>query len=287
LAANEVLATRVTWLTGVGARYHQFLVPEKSVIYGQYLPGILKYAPFFDYRPATLLHEDSSNVVTYLFEPLSDHSKIQMTYHRGDSHPNQIGGYVIYRSIYLEIEKYCRLTPMTPFHALSLGIEQRGGDLFGQLSPEVLKNLPELFRTLRPATGCEYHVTVKIDPAKRTAHRTNVRREYTDWFTTRETVVWENSNKSLPRCVIFRDSTAVDVLDLLAEHFSYTVAVWFSGTIIEEVVEMEKPDIVIQIQAERFAHLLYRTRPITRMATLLTNRVAASKDGPPSTTSSS
>jgi hypothetical protein len=59
-----------------------------------------------------------------------------------------------------------------------------------------------------------------------------------------------NVNQHLPRLVIFRDSFAAPLITLLAESFSRIVVVayrWY----LEDLVEFERPDIVISQVAER------------------------------------
>jgi pimeloyl-ACP methyl ester carboxylesterase len=64
-------------------------------------------------------------------------------------------------------------------------------------------------------------------------------------------IIYENSNKSLPSCVIFRDSFAILQLPLLAESFSRVTAVW-QPNIDYGILSAERPDVVISQQAERF-----------------------------------
>jgi hypothetical protein len=64
-------------------------------------------------------------------------------------------------------------------------------------------------------------------------------------------IIYENSNKSLPTCVIFRDSFTILQLPLLAESFSRVVAVW-QPNIDYGILSAERPDFVISQQAERF-----------------------------------
>ena len=65
--------------------------------------------------------------------------------------------------------------------------------------------------------------------------------------------MYENVDKQGLRAVIFRDLTLDFCHDLIAQHFSRTVFVWHQGLIYDEVLEAEKPDVVLHIMAERFA----------------------------------
>ena len=64
--------------------------------------------------------------------------------------------------------------------------------------------------------------------------------------------VFENEDRSLPRAVIFRDSNLNAVLPYLLHHLSRTVVVAGSRVFLHDVVEAERPDIVITEIAERY-----------------------------------
>jgi hypothetical protein len=265
-AALHLLERRRLRVAEMGAQFIKFIVPEKSAVYAHCLPGLLGYAPLYDVRPANLLHRACECPAIHLFDRLHDLAHLGPTYLRGDSHPNWQGAYIIYLAIHEAISAMLPLSPPLAQHEMVAAATTYGGDLFGQLPANATEGLPETIRLMRPPGRAESLIEYRIDPARRRASPGVPPQDYVDWFDTRETLVWNHSDRSLPRCVVFRDSTAARVLDCLAEHFSRTVAVWWHGVVVEDVIEREKPDIVIQIQAERFLQLLPTTRPTVRMA---------------------
>jgi len=58
-------------------------------------------------------------------------------------------------------------------------------------------------------------------------------------------VVTEQSDATLPRAVIFRDSFASALIPFLSEHFSRTVYLW-QNNFDPDIVTQEHPDVVIQ-----------------------------------------
>lgn len=262
---QAMYARRVAAVQALGARYIQFITPEKSIIYPQYMPGLLKFAPAYERRPAMLLHQDENVPVYYMQDVLREYSKICLTYFRGDSHPSFFGSFLIYQAMHATLAEQMPLTPALSYDQLVPRVATFGGDLFGQLAPEQREQPPKLFQVVRPRTGSEPLLNLVKDRQTASAEPAPVAHEYKSWFRSRESFVWQNRDRSLPRCVVFRDSTATFVLDFLAEHFSRMVAIWYGGRIVEEVITREKPDIVIHIQAERLLSPADKVEPMYRL----------------------
>lgn len=263
--ANSILLERASAIGESSARYLFCLVPEKSVVYSEYLPGILKYLPSYLGRPATALHSMAANGTYYLLPQIQEFKKIAQVYFRGDSHPTWVGSFLLYRAIHEILSGVIEMTPALTFNELAFSNAAYGGDLYGQLPEAFHASLPELFSLAGTANACEHLVRVALREPLRTAARAPVAKEYEHLTATREALVWNNRNTSLPRCVIFRDSTSQYFLDYLAEHFSRTVAIWHGGHVIKEVLAREKPDVVLHVQAERFVFTLPQARPIVSL----------------------
>jgi hypothetical protein len=264
--AQQVLRARQQRVTEMGACFVKFIVPEKSALYARHLPGLLGHAPLYDARPANLLHRVSECPAIYLFERLDEMAKLGLTYLRGDSHPNWQGAYIIYQMIHETVSTMLPIGQPLALDELMRTAVKYGGDLFGQLPAGAADTLSPPIRLMQPPGHAEIVIKYTIDPARRHAMPCQPSEDYAKWFDTRETLTWQHRDRTLPRCVIFRDSTAEHFLDYLAEHFSRTVAVWWHGVVVEDVIAREKPDIVIQVQAERFLQLLPAARPTVTMA---------------------
>ena len=64
-------------------------------------------------------------------------------------------------------------------------------------------------------------------------------------------VISETGNTNLPRAVIFRDSFTVELIPFLAEHFNRAFFKWSRLGIEMKPIELEKPDVVLHILADR------------------------------------
>jgi hypothetical protein len=261
-AANAVLCARVEQIGERRAAYFFFLVPEKSAVYAEYLPGLLGVAPTFEGRPSLALHHGLDNNALYLLDPVAESRRICIPYFRGDTHPNWSGSWIIYRAIHAALSESLDLGAPLGLESLLLKVGNYMGDLFSQLPEVVRADLPALFRLGSPGETCEVGFVFGIRNEVRKAQPAEVSSVYQAISAPRKALVWNNVDSNLPRCVIFRDSTAQFCLDLLAQHFSRVVAIWRGGHVIEEAIERERPDIVPQIQAERFVFTLPNARPI-------------------------
>ena len=53
------------------------------------------------------------------------------------------------------------------------------------------------------------------------------------------------------------------MIDLLAEHFRRSVFIWHQGQIVNDIIEVEKPDLIIHVMAERFTIAYGKSMPPT------------------------
>lgn len=229
--AQAIMAERVFHIP----TYKQFIVPEKSLVYREFLPESMSDWEDVPYRPA--LQISSGN---YLLPEIMAAKPMGSLYFRGDTHPNWMGSYFIY----VAISKGMGLSPL-PLHAFTPSLAGYDGDLFGYLS--------DAERTAFLARVPHFPFTFDIEMQLHLANpkARHVGQDGYDHFS-RETLVYENPDASLPKAVIFRDSTSQFTVPWLAEHFSRSVFVWHRGEVLNSVIEREAPDVVFQVMAERF-----------------------------------
>jgi hypothetical protein len=196
---------------------------------------------------------------------LSDAKSYGQLYFRGDSHPTWVGAYLIYRHI---VET---LSTAKVIHnqAISLSqlqpvMAQYQGDLFTQTNTKLAAHFQKYWGFMSGAHGLDVLVSLILPGSARKAQKVSVPVEYRDWFRSRETLVYENTDRTLPRAVVFRDSTFQFVCDLLAQHFSRSVFVWHQGQVIRDIIEREKPEVVIHGMAERFVTRYPKFVPLVR-----------------------
>lgn len=255
--AVSVLRTRDMVLGDRGVSYLKFVVPEKSVIYREYLPKRLANEETDDRRPALLLAGSGLPYFHYLEDFLVDAKSYGQLYFRGDSHPNWIGAYFCY--VYI-VEKMNRvfaskgkktLNPL-PLASLKPELAVFDGDLSVQLNDDFKSNLKWEWGLTRHQSGFESLVRYSLQDETAKARIQQIDDEYLSAEKERKTIRMTNQDAELPRAVIFRDSTTDFLIDLLAQHFSNSVFVWRDGLVFDDVVEKEQPDVVLHIMAERF-----------------------------------
>jgi hypothetical protein len=69
--------------------------------------------------------------------------------------------------------------------------------------------------------------------------------------------VWTTGNPALPRAVVFRDSSANDMIPFLSEHFEKIIYSDATTGLDTDLIEKERPNIIMTIMAERS----FRTPP--------------------------
>ncbi len=264
-AAVATLLEGAAWIRGMGASFFRFAIPEKSAVYSDYLPSPMNSTPVWEGRPALMLARRCAEIFAYPIETLRQNRRVQHTYFRADSHPNWFGALIAYRAIAGRLADAGLIEPSTILSLRDLlpSFAAYDGDLLSNLSAGDQEDFLKQNAAFITHHGFESLMLYRVHPHQARARSEPVPEPYSSWFRPRpqhRTVV---DDARLPKAVIFRDSTSDFLWPLLAEHFREALFIWHKGAIFREVVEAEKPDIVLQIQAERFL----QTDPV-RAATL-------------------
>ncbi|MGB7759997.1 MAG: hypothetical protein WBL61_09220 [Bryobacteraceae bacterium] len=231
-AWRDLLTDCDCWLRGRNSEFFFLIAPEKHAVYYDYLPpgSIVS-----DQRPASVLVRALSDYPRirprYPVEELRAGRASRDTYHAVGTHWNYSGGFIAYRELASEIVKRVRI-PVLDTGDLTFGLSQpHAADLGVRLDPEMT------------APEHEVHAT----PAK--SRRVFESRKYARGHV----AIYEHLDRRLPKAVVFRDSSSSWLLPLLSESFSRIVAV-SSPHVYRELVESEKPDVVIPEIIERYVH---------------------------------
>jgi len=263
--AVAVVDQRVLELAARRTSYLKFIVPEKSVIYREYLPRALEGLEAAAERPARTLSQALPHIVHYLDHWMHDAKSYGLLYFRGDTHTNWVGAWYVYRYIADELAKRGFLSvPRIDFGMMLPEIAGFDGDLITQVGELLREEWSARWGITSSAETLEVTVKLSLRPEHRHARRISVPESYAGWFK-RETLVFERPDLSGPTVVVFRDSTADFVCDLLAEHFRRSVFVWHEGQVIEEILDLERPDLVLHIMAERFICMYPKFVPVMRV----------------------
>jgi hypothetical protein len=253
--AVDVLQTRAAKLQDLGIKYIKYIIPEKSVVYKEYLPRVFGNTPLRQERPAVELAKAMPDFVHYLADYLLDARSYGQLYFRGDSHTNWLGAWFVYCYIIRTLPRLglAKSREIVAFKDLLPRIAAYEGDLFAQLNPGLRGEFEDRLGFTSAASGLDLTIQLLLPEASKKARRVETPQKYREWFTSRETFVYERPDgEGLKKAVIFRDSTLDFCHELIAQHFSRSVFVWHQGQVFEEVIREENPDVVLHIMAERF-----------------------------------
>jgi hypothetical protein len=236
---ERVLEERRRWLAERGISYLLVLVPNKHRMYAQYMPDSLarrsersQLDDLVDYLSA-----ESSVPFLDLREALEDAARRGRVYHKTDTHWNDLGAYAAYRAI---VRKLAEQVPAFEGHepVAVRALERTTPGLGLARIVGLSEAYPERSFDLLVAEP-----RAEAPRKQRAAREDRARRQLPFALGT--------GDERLPKAVMFRDSFANALVPYLSESFSRIVYVW-DRNVNPQVVEVERPDVVIQEIAERF-----------------------------------
>jgi len=236
------LIRRHDWLAARGIAYVVAVVPEKFTIYPEYLPAWAARSAQPSPHDRVIAALANSDVALLDLRPELLAAKARdRIYYKTDSHWNYLGAMAGYDAIMREVQRALppdRLPKIVPPQRPGYlpGVDFYSGDLVGMLGlPGRIRedDVAPIHRVLSDATTrCARRVDAASVPDM-------------------ETYVCDRPG--LPRAVVYRDSMAIPLIPMLAENFSRIVFVSSRG-FDTELIEREKPDIVIEEMVERTLH---------------------------------
>jgi alginate O-acetyltransferase complex protein AlgJ len=228
---QTLIEQRVTECRDIGARYVMLVVPEKHGIYEDRLPAGRRITRD---RPALRIHAalDASLRPCFVYPavPLREGRRVEKTYYVTDARWTDFGAYIAYRAL---LRALAQRMPMAPIDEIELRRFPRPefcGELGALIDPQPTEERIVL-EVARPDTVhlvCRENIWLKAP-----VH------------------VFINTDHTLPRAVIFRDENLLPVMPFLLRHFSRTVVVGNPHTLPPDLLEAEKPDLVLTALPER------------------------------------
>jgi hypothetical protein len=218
-----------------GAEFILLIAPVKESIYPEYLPnGIRKSS-----NPCQLdqvLHSlQGSGVAAPDLRILLQEGKTKsQVYFKTDTHWNDAGAFLVYRSIFKELKKLfpaVEILKLTDFQSLPI---KKSGDLSQMIPLEI--PISETTLVMEPNRQPKAVVSQGGDS---------------------KTIITESGIYSYPNAVIFRDSFFMALRPFFSENFNRAIYRW-SFDFDRELIQNEKPDIVIYELAERYLDNLAR-----------------------------
>jgi hypothetical protein len=235
---RRLLEKRRDWLAERGIRYLFVIAPNKQSVYPEFLPEALRRQQNAGCRIdqlVTHMRQHSDVQVLDLRPALQDAKKHERVYDRTDTHWNDRGAYAGYRALVSALQPdFPALSPRTRDAWEDTSDLRQGGDLarMMDLDGSLTENALGLKWKVAPV------VTGEVLPAIHTGP---------------QDFVLECPHSHLPRAVLFCDSFAVRLAPFLSDQFERIVFKWqmVFPTFESELINAEKPDLVIQEMVER------------------------------------
>lgn len=255
LKYQQVFKIRADTFKEMGLPYFFFVAPTKEVVYQDHLP--VGYDVDIQQSPASKIMAAVENCgvpIMYLKDPLiAARQHFENVFCKNDTHWNICGGYAAYRAIHHQITAQLALTPPVEWHQLmTRNIDGYQGDLANKPKAMMVPGNPLRlidvaeedvspdmnFETVLSLRGSMPFTKMPVD-------------DHLLVSTTREAIVHEIPDSTLPRAVVFRDSFAMAVMPFLSRHFSRIAYVWKPEPNFD-IIRKERPDIVINLNLDRF-----------------------------------
>ena len=232
------LEERQRWLAGRGIPYLVVIAPLKSTIYPEYMPRAYNRISTVSRLDQLIAHLEAHSNLTVidLRAAILDEKTRHQVFYRTDTHWNNRGSYVGYTQIMKALGRWFPQLEAVPLSAFEeFHYSEPGRDL-------------ALLLGMRPYFWDRYVDLKLIKPGL--AHELSPPPPAGELATSGPDILFEHPDKRLPRAVMFRDSYATWLIPLLSENFSHILYSW-QYTLDHEIVERERPDVVIQELVER------------------------------------
>jgi Sulfotransferase domain len=256
--ARSTLRERHVALDQQNISYLKFAIPEKPIVYSEFLPKIFADKPLSLARPAVQIVDPELDFYSYPEELLRDAKSYGTLYFRGDSRINWLGSYIVYHHIiekmnaHLVTTKRGKQIPPILLNELQPILASFGGDLYSKMDAEARSICQGALKSFYLGKNIEHLVRYKLFDETRNSKSIPVEDDYITHLGDHETLRFKAEGNTLPKAVIFHDSSSDFTIDLLAELFSESLFIRHKGNVYDDVIEREKPDIVLHLMAERF-----------------------------------
>gem|GEM_PF-3592709 len=212
-----------------GAAWLFVVVPDKESVYPEHLPPEIHPASRRPVHDVLEIADRAGAPALYLLDAMRAAKSEADLYPKTDTHWNYRGAYLGYRAICENLRR--RGIDVRVFGDGEIGWYEDSfeGDLGSKLDPPMVSN-----RLLPDIKGVE--ASLVLDNGVQNHGRVKV---------------FERAGSGGPTCVVFGESFAEALLIFLRESFQRLVFV-HTSMFVREIVERERPDVVLSIPTERF-----------------------------------
>ena len=227
---RDVVVRAQRWCRARGIAYAFTVLPDKGSIYPELFPQTARRVSRLSRIDQITTAITDTGAAIDVRQALMEEKRHVRVFQKTDTHWNQRGAYIGYRTIInalrLQVPSIPPPKPESEFDAVTRPIP--GMDLAAMMG--LKRVLWEEDLRLVPKTPRQYVVR---EPKGNIVEAGEPR------------IVTEIPGSTLPRAVVFRDSFTSAMAPYLSEHFSRVVYLWRNDFAFEEV-EKEHPDVVLQ-----------------------------------------
>lgn len=242
------LEQRNSYLKKKDIPFYVIIPPTKSSVYPEFLPNNFKTLDSKLTQLISYLKEHSKLEIIDVRQELLSAKLVEQVYYKNDTHWNSKGAFIGYQKLINTIAIDFPAIQPIPREALTFKLfETDDGDL-GQLL---------MLKDYLPTKHYSYKITNGFT-AKNISDKELAKRLFPTNFNPK---VKRNNNLELPKLLMYRDSYAISLIPILSENFKESVYLW-TYQMTPEIIDNEKPDIVVLEVVERyFDHLLTPNPP--------------------------
>ncbi len=256
---RKILYERHAWCEANGMTYIFIIAPNKHGIYSEYLPDWIDKADDMSQTDqlAALFQESEVNYIDVRPVLIENKERFRL-YYKFDTHWNELGAFVAYREIMDTVqERFPRLNPLELDDFTITYVNRTEGDMYYYLGMK--KELRERVPVLKPDRPYRARkMYMGRQGGKKDEKTANVIEPfYAERSSVSQSFIISTVNDpALPKAVMFRDSMATAMVPYLSENFRRIVYSWdyFSHDFKVDILDHEKPDIVITEIGERAIH---------------------------------
>jgi alginate O-acetyltransferase complex protein AlgJ len=241
---GRALEARRRWLAKRNIKYVVVVAPSKCTIYPEYIKDA--YVPVNRESRCDQLYSELKNhtqIRTVDLRPTllscKNTAPWKPIYFKTDTHWNFEGGFFATEKLIDSLRDWFPNLKTIPFSETKLSTtDLQNGDLAGMLGFDGM--MTETQPVVVPHGKFSWHLSKDMST------------DFNDPALTYKPFATESDDKKLPRAIAFRDSFFQIARFFVSEHFSRVAYYWEFKPFPTDVIEREKPDIVIQEIVERF-----------------------------------
>ncbi|HKR02921.1 MAG TPA: hypothetical protein VJT09_19745, partial [Pyrinomonadaceae bacterium] len=251
---RRTLEARRSWLGQRGIRYLFVIAPSKQTIYPEHLPDSL-IQMLRESRVNQLLaylKERSDVEVVDLRPALYEAKSRRQLFPKTYSHWNFYAAFVAYQAVIRKLaHSFPQLQPVSESDCEITVKKVRDGDLAAMLGlSDSKKEETVIMGLLQPSYALMTVKELQANSIMDKPFKLSDKMEAIILNTYKlEYVAMEQKGTSLPRAVIFHDSSFVNTMPFFPQNFSRTVYRW-TPILDLDIIKAERPDVVIQDMGE-------------------------------------